>query len=528
MILCFPLDNTEYEANAMGAWCGTRTRGVFAADGHFAVTANGDMSVTVGAGLAWLKAAEYWGVNFYMDESQPLTVDAADGTFPRIDAVCLRLNKGTNMGEIIIKKGAYSPQPPAITPPARNLDYDEIYVATIMVQAGATSVGQINITDQRLNETYCGLMRDGVTGIPTQDLYNQWQGWMDEFRIESQAEFLDWFATVQDILDENTAGNLLNLINGKTDKVTSAVAGNFAGLDANGDLTDSGKSALDFIPNKNLLKNGYFCNPINTTGLSAYITDGSTIDNWTSYLVNVVPLTNGLYLATRTGTDARLWQTITGLDITQTYTLSVLINSTVYTVTGTPAAVATKVIIPGQAYLTITTSGDNAAVMLGVSQGATLTAVKAMKLELGSVSTLVSTDVNGDIGEPQIPAENYANKANRKIPATAGNIATLITNGDLGDSGVKTSDVYRRISLPAGVNIKDYLLSLGYSGCGQAVPTNTGTPVASQYWAFVIHWAASGRVVLEMFQAGSVQNRYYCTNTDGTWSAWYKITATAV
>ena len=35
-------------------------------------------------------------------------------------------------------------------------------------------------------------------------------------------------------------------ITGKADKVGSAIAGNFAGLDANGNLTDSGKSATDF------------------------------------------------------------------------------------------------------------------------------------------------------------------------------------------------------------------------------------------------------------------------------------------
>ena len=52
----FPLDNTEYEAKALGAWCGTRTRGVFSADGHYAVSANGGMAVSLSPGLAWLKA----------------------------------------------------------------------------------------------------------------------------------------------------------------------------------------------------------------------------------------------------------------------------------------------------------------------------------------------------------------------------------------------------------------------------------------------------------------------------------------
>ena len=36
-------------------------------------------------------------------------------------------------------------------------------------------------------------------------------------------------------------------ISGKADKVTSATNGNFAGLDANGNLTDSGKKASDFM-----------------------------------------------------------------------------------------------------------------------------------------------------------------------------------------------------------------------------------------------------------------------------------------
>ena len=40
--------------------------------------------------------------------------------------------------------------------------------------------------------------------------------------------------------------NINRLNNGKTEKVSSAVAGDFAGLDASGNLTDSGKKAADF------------------------------------------------------------------------------------------------------------------------------------------------------------------------------------------------------------------------------------------------------------------------------------------
>ena len=54
---------------------------------------------------------------------------------------------------------------------------------------------------------------------------------------------------------DSTAGNALTLvsgkglrvdISGKADKVSGATSGNFAGLDSNGNLTDSGKKAADF------------------------------------------------------------------------------------------------------------------------------------------------------------------------------------------------------------------------------------------------------------------------------------------
>ena len=45
-----------------------------------------------------------------------------------------------------------------------------------------------------------------------------------------------------------------NKISGKADKVTSATNGNFAGLDANGNLTDSGKKASDFITSHQTIK----------------------------------------------------------------------------------------------------------------------------------------------------------------------------------------------------------------------------------------------------------------------------------
>jgi len=222
-MICFPLDNEEYEADALGAWCGTRTRGVFAAADHFAVKANGNMTITVSPGLAWLKADTYWGVAAFERDAQVRTIDTADGTLTRIDAVCVRLDKNRNIGELVVKKGAYSPQPPTIAAPARNLDYDEIYVATIKVRAGTTSILDTDITDQRMEEAYCGVMRDGVTGIPTQSLYDAWWYWFnshqvdaeqkaDAFNAWSEAEFNNWFQNLKNQLDDNQAANLQNQV----------------------------------------------------------------------------------------------------------------------------------------------------------------------------------------------------------------------------------------------------------------------------------------------------------------------------
>jgi hypothetical protein len=183
--------------------------------------------------------------------------------------VCLQLDKNANKGGIVLKYGAYGTNPALSSLPAPaqgSLDYDEIYVAAVQIRAGVTSILTSDITDLRLNETYCGIMRDVVTGIPTQQLANQWTNWMANFtaeaqayygnyqnmvvdrfaqyiatiavheqnaqqvynqyeanmsayEISAQAGFEAWFEAIREILDEEVAGNLLNLINALTTRV---------------------------------------------------------------------------------------------------------------------------------------------------------------------------------------------------------------------------------------------------------------------------------------------------------------------
>lgn len=207
-MICFPLDNTDYEAKDMGAYLGTRTRGVYSADANLAVSAGKGMAVSVAPGIAWLLRDTYWGTVVLQESAATLAIDAADGALARKDAIVARLDKVENAASLAIKKGSFAgtPEPPS---PQRDSNMDEIFLAYVNVPAGAVEITAADIEDTRLDETVCGLMRDGVTGIPSAQLYAEARGKMDEL----SKTFQEWFASLVDILDKNTAGNLLNLIN---------------------------------------------------------------------------------------------------------------------------------------------------------------------------------------------------------------------------------------------------------------------------------------------------------------------------
>lgn len=171
-MICFPLDNEEYTASALGAWFATRTRGIFSSDSHFYVTTNGDLTINISPGLAWLKMDNYWGTVVLERDTQVLTSDIADGELSRWDVVCIRLDKNQNRAEIVLKKGEYGIAP-AYPEPVRDLDYDEIFIAAINRRAGSTTILESDIVDLRLDSSYCGVMRDGVSEIPTAQLQQQ-------------------------------------------------------------------------------------------------------------------------------------------------------------------------------------------------------------------------------------------------------------------------------------------------------------------------------------------------------------------
>ncbi len=169
-MITWPLDNVQYTANAIGAYCATRTRGVFAADNNFNVQAAGGFNLQISEGLAWLKKSEYWGVAVLNEEITTLNAEIGSGEAYRYISVVLQLDKTANESKLLLKYGDYAAEPMA---PVRDELFDEIVLCHVLQRAGASEFTNGDITDKRLDEEVCGLVRDGITGIPTSEVNEQ-------------------------------------------------------------------------------------------------------------------------------------------------------------------------------------------------------------------------------------------------------------------------------------------------------------------------------------------------------------------
>ena len=171
-LVTYPLDGVTYSAEDVAAYLCTRTSGVYAKDTNYAVSVTGPRQITVAPGLAWINYDDFKGVSACSREAVNLTVPDADGTLPRIDRVVLQFDTAANLTAVKLKPGtpAAAPEPPAIL---QNHNQYELGLCTVSVPAGSSVVTAADITDTRADETVCGVMRDGVKGIPTAQLQAQ-------------------------------------------------------------------------------------------------------------------------------------------------------------------------------------------------------------------------------------------------------------------------------------------------------------------------------------------------------------------
>ena len=233
------------------------------------VVQNDGMTIALSAGKAWINGY------FYSNESDlmlPLTV--ADGVLKRIDRIVIRWDLTARAISAQVKSSAPASNP--VPPPLqRDADVWELCVADVLVNNGVTSITQNHITDQRLDDALCGIVAGVVQQIDTQTFNAQLQAWFEQYRLMSAAEFAalvsyfndlkafsddeyaallkffdrlkqlssedysallewfevfkeksenefyTWFAILQDVLEENTATKLLQMILNNTGKIES-------------------------------------------------------------------------------------------------------------------------------------------------------------------------------------------------------------------------------------------------------------------------------------------------------------------
>ena len=182
-IITYPLNGVTYDAEDVSTYLCTRTSGVYSKDTNYAVSVTGARQITVAPGLAWVNYDDFKGVSACSREAVALTIPDADSTLPRIDRVVLQFDTAANLTAVKLKPGtpAAAPEPPAIL---QNHNQYELGLCTVSVPAGSSVVTAADITDTRADEAVCGVMRDGVTGIPTAQLQAQALAMMTQLSTE--------------------------------------------------------------------------------------------------------------------------------------------------------------------------------------------------------------------------------------------------------------------------------------------------------------------------------------------------------
>ena len=182
-IITYPLNGVTYDAEDVSTYLCTRTSGVYAKNTNYAVSVTGPRQITVAPGLAWINYDDFKGVSACSREAVNLIVPDADSTLPRIDRVVLQFDTAANLTAAKLKPGtpAAAPEPPAIL---QNHNQYELGLCTVSVPAGSSVITAADITDTRADEDVCGVMRDGVTGIPTAQLQAQALAMMTQLSTE--------------------------------------------------------------------------------------------------------------------------------------------------------------------------------------------------------------------------------------------------------------------------------------------------------------------------------------------------------
>lgn len=223
------------------------------------VAGDAGMTVTVKVGFCIIQG----GLKLEENE-RTLSIQAADSNYSRIDSVIMRWNDNVDYREcdlyVIQGTAAANPVRPELT---REGGIYELGLADILIPAQSTTISNERITDTRYESARCGVI-SSISEFDTTFIYNQVQSDLATFQSGAESDFttwatnqqsayeewifnaesafgnwendekdafLAWFATLQDILDENVAGHLQNEIDGLDNRLTT-VEGTIGGYDS--------------------------------------------------------------------------------------------------------------------------------------------------------------------------------------------------------------------------------------------------------------------------------------------------------
>ena len=179
-IITYPENGITYDADDAAGHLATRLSGVYSAEEDFAVTAVEGLSVKVSAGQAWVRPARFKGRSIIMEQPTTVVLTAADAVRSRIDRVVLRYDAAAKKTRLVVLDGTPDSAAPAAPEISRTELVYDLCLAEIKRPAGSTAVTAADITDTRADETVCGVMRDGVTGIPAATLIQRLRDEIDK------------------------------------------------------------------------------------------------------------------------------------------------------------------------------------------------------------------------------------------------------------------------------------------------------------------------------------------------------------
>lgn len=244
--LGFPFDSVNHDRTMSSAsfrkmFKSFFTNGIFST-GDFGVMADNSMNVTVGTGNASINGAFY-----PLNEQKKLTIDNANGTYDRYDAIAIEFNLTDRQFYLKVVKGGSDSRYPI---PSRTASVYQLIIAFVKVSRGATSLVQEDINDVRGDTWYCGYVTSTgsqerfekelqklKTQIDNMNNANTWSEWKSCGKNDCGITLLYRYNEALKLCELNWDGN-----------ITASVGNNTMGYMWKGFPTDKAPNFNVFIP----------------------------------------------------------------------------------------------------------------------------------------------------------------------------------------------------------------------------------------------------------------------------------------